>query len=115
MLTFAAMKILALILSFFVFVLSMTPILGALELLPDTVCCEASCEEGFSQAEEHPLEGNCEKNCNPFQSCQCCIGFIQPEDRPALRMSQAFLLRNDFFTPPVSNPVVSPVWHPPQG
>ena len=111
---FAPMKYLALLLSIYIFTLASTPMWNMFDLVSEVVCCLDSCSD-HEEEQADPHQGDCGENCNPFQSCQCCLGFIPSENQQLTRTFTLFVVRNDLFQSPVSNPVVLPVWHPPKG
>lgn len=72
------MKLLSYLLAFFVVFLTIQPTIALANEKPETNCCGSSC---CSEEEETPKDTKQNKNdcsnqnCNPFQSCGCCIGF----------------------------------------
>ncbi|PHN03240.1 hypothetical protein [Flavilitoribacter nigricans] len=110
---FTAMRRLAIFLSVYIFTLAFAPVWSMLSLVTESVCCQEICND---EAGEHqdPHAGACSENCNPFQSCQCCLGFITADHSLEVLSFHTFLVRNDLFQSPVSTPVVSPIWHPPK-
>lgn len=46
----------------------------------DTACCDRCCKPTEDKQDDQNQEGDndksCDSNCNPFQSCSTCLGFI---------------------------------------
>lgn len=60
------MKILSIILTLYIGLMTVQPALALVELAPEIECCDDDASEG------------CEDICNPFLLCDCCIGFTTP-------------------------------------
>lgn len=107
------MRITALILSLYVCFLATVPALGIAQLFPHTVCCVEVCADEEEHEEEK--EDDCREVCNPFLSCQCCLGFTSAAAAPALNfLSSQPVVRNSRLSPFCSSQVILPVWHPPK-
>ncbi|MEM9937007.1 MAG: hypothetical protein AAF824_25480, partial [Bacteroidota bacterium] len=64
------MKKVTFILSLYVIFLACLPALGAVDILPELMCCTQDHDE-----QQENEESDCEDVCNPFFSCQCFHGF----------------------------------------
>lgn len=72
------MKWLSCILTFVVVLLTVQPMLVLASEKPVSECCGSSCcdEEEDAPKDTQKKGGDCkDQNCNPFQSCGCCLGF----------------------------------------
>ena len=110
------MKFFAVILSFYILLLTMQPTLSAIDLSCKeecrSVCSTQNCEK---QAPQKQQENNSTgRKCNPFQSCVlccCCIVAERQIDVVALPTARA-------FTPPVYegfiSGFISDCFHPPE-
>ena len=86
---------------------------GIVDLLPQGNCCLEVCTDDPG---EHQEEEECSDICNPFLSCQCCLGFTAtPDGRPSGAGLTSYGSRNDHFRQLHSSQVILPVWHPPKG
>ena len=75
------MKIFSFIFSFYILFLTVRPVLKDMDIISakKTVsCCGSSCEpieKKQTKEQSNDNEEGDNKACNPFQSCNCCIGF----------------------------------------
>lgn len=72
------MKWLSYILTFVVVLLTVQPMFVLASEKPVSECCGSSCcdEEEDAPKDTQKKDGDCkDQNCNPFQSCGCCLGF----------------------------------------
>lgn len=113
-LIFAAMRIIASILSMYILLLASVPTLGAVGMLPQVNCCLDVCEEEDHQ--EGKEEDACHDICNPFLSCSCCLGFTMPlvKTTPPY-LTDPYPTQNSWIVSRVSTPFLFPIWHPPRG
>jgi hypothetical protein len=108
------MKIIALLLSLYIFLLAGAPAWGEVGLFPQANCCLDICTDKQEEHAEEEEDG-CDDVCNPFQSCSCCLGFtMQPLDPVKAWVPDSYATQNDRIHAYLSLQLIFPVWHPPR-
>jgi len=109
------MKLLSFILSLYVFSLVTSPVLGTLDLLPESMCCQDfySGENGQEQHNDQDDNG-CTQMCNPFFSCKCSFGFIASHINNPLKPFSLFTAENSQYSQAISLQYIHSIWHPPK-
>lgn len=109
------MKLLSFILSLYVFSLVTEPILGTIDLIPGSMCCQDFCANDKEQ-EQHSdqNEDGCNELCNPFLSCHCGFGFTASLIYIPLKTFSPFTEENREYQQSVSLQYFHSVWHPPK-
>lgn len=104
------------ILAFWVVFLTVQPTIAFANSQQESECCGSCCEnESSNQKKDQPTKNDCkDQNCNPFQSCGCCLGFTV---RTSLLKIEAPELQKSILTITKENSIshYSPdVWQPPK-
>ncbi|AWG20080.1 hypothetical protein FFWV33_00365 [Flavobacterium faecale] len=102
------MKIIALLLAFFILALS-----------SQGCCDDDNCEkEGLlTHTEQKQHKDNCDNSCSPFFSCGTCVGFTFPNPTFYLLEQQFTLIETNLvstFIPQLRSQFNAAIWQPPK-
>ena len=111
------MRILSIILSLFIFALSISPVLGMIEDNTDkrcsTPCCTVPMAQG--QSTESGDESSSKGLCNPFTvACSACTGFTLQAVVALSNPIEHIIVEFTFYAQLASQQFAHSIWEPPK-